>query len=307
MTVSDLVAKQLRFLHHIVTFVLLVLLSTTCLWRFFANTLTLSLRRDEYTHIALILPICAALLWVKWNSLKSALSWDWRAGVFLASAAIMIFLASSVFLPLTPDQRLATGMLSLVILWIAGFVLCFGMKAARALLFPLGFLFWMIPLPSVVVTSIVQVLQRGSAILTALFFQIAAVPISRDGVILTIPGLTIEVAKECSSIRSSLMLLVTTMVLAHVLLRSTWRKVIVVLIAIPLSLAKNAVRIFTIATLGTQVDPGFLTGHLHHDGGVVFFGLTLGVILLVIWRLRRTEATAWNMPKRQIEKAIPVG
>jgi exosortase/archaeosortase family protein len=66
---------------------------------------------------------------------------------------------------------------------------------------------------------------------------------------LSIPGLEIEVARECSSIRSSLMLFVTAMVLAHLFLRSWWRKALVAAAVIPLSVAKNGLRIFTIVEL----------------------------------------------------------
>jgi len=104
-----------------------------------------------------------------------------------------------------------------------------------------------------------------------------------------IPGLTLEVAPECSSIRSSMMLLVTTMVLAQLLLLSFWRKSIAVVVAIPLSVAKNGLRIFVIAMLTTRVDPSFLTGRLHRQGGVVFFGIALLGIFLVLWILRRNE------------------
>ena len=96
-------------------------------------------------------------------------------------------------------------------------------------------------------------------------------PVTRDGRRLSIAGLTVEVATECSSIRSSLMLLVTSMVLAHLLLRSASGKGIVILAAIPLSVAKNGLRIFVISMLGAYVDPGYLHGRLHHDGGIVFF------------------------------------
>jgi exosortase/archaeosortase family protein len=85
------------------------------------------------------------------------------------------------------------------------------------------------------------------------------------------------------------MLVVTSMVLAHLFLRSFWRKALVVLVAIPLSIAKNGVRIFTIAMLGTRVDPGFLHGNLHHHGGIVFFLLALFAVVLLLWFLSRTE------------------
>jgi exosortase/archaeosortase family protein len=106
---------------------------------------------------------------------------------------------------------------------------------------------------------------------------------------LSIPGLDIEVARECSSIRSSLMLVVTTMILAHLFLRSWWRKALLITAAIPLSVAKNGLRIATIAELGTRIDPGFLSGKLHHNGGILFFGLSVVAVGALLWVLRRTE------------------
>jgi exosortase/archaeosortase family protein len=88
------------------------------------------------------------------------------------------------------------------------------------------------------------------------------------------------------------MLIVTSMVLAHLFLRSFWRKAVVALAAIPLSIAKNGVRIFVISMLGTRVDPGFLHGNLHRHGGIVFFLLALFVVLLLLWLLSRGESDA---------------
>ena len=157
------------------------------------------------------------------------------------------------------------------------------------MVFPLGFLYWMVPIPSIALNRIVDCLQQGSALATRLLFAIAGVPVVQDGLSLTIPGLTVEVAQECSSIRSSLMLLVTAMVLAQILLRSPWAKSLVVALAVPLSVAKNGLRIFTIVMLGTRVDPGFLTGRLHHDGGIVFFSVALVALFMLLLTLRRAE------------------
>jgi exosortase len=135
----------------------------------------------------------------------------------------------------------------------------------------------------------VALLQQGSAWSAHGLFAACGVPVAQDGVLLTIPGLTLQVAQECSSIRSSSMLLVTSMVLAQLLLRSPWRKAVVVGLAVPLSIAKNGLRIFTIAMLGTRVDPGYLTGRLHHQGGIIFFAIILAAVFALIWVLRRGE------------------
>jgi exosortase/archaeosortase family protein len=85
------------------------------------------------------------------------------------------------------------------------------------------------------------------------------------------------------------MLLVTSMVLAHLLLRTPWRRVLLVLVAVPLSVAKNGLRIFTLAMLRTRVDRSYLTGRLHHEGGIVFFVLALLVTGILLVLLRKGE------------------
>ena len=95
-------------------------------------------------------------------------------------------------------------------------------------------------------------------VVSGILFTMAGIPVTQDGTVLAIPGLTLEVAKECSSIRSSSMLVVTTMVMAHLLLRSFWGKALVTLAAIPLSIAKNGLRIFILSVLGVYVDRGIL-------------------------------------------------
>ena len=119
---------------------------------------------------------------------------------------------------------------------------------------------------------------------------------------LLIPGLELDVTTECSSIRSSLILLVTTMVLAHLLLRTRWRKILIVLIALPLSIAKNGLRIFTIGILGSKVDPDYLTGHLHRQGGIIFLLIALAGIFVLLWILRRGESV---VPAPQLRPQTP--
>jgi exosortase len=267
-------------------FLLCLIFFRRSLW----DTITLAARDEEYTHILLILPATIALICLEWKSLKFRTSWGLSAGFYLAALGSLIGFASRFLHSLPPDEKLALSILALIILWIAGFVLCFGTRTAQSMLFPLCFAFWMIPIPDLALKVFVRFLQEGSSVAAWLMFSAAGIPVSREGFLLSIPSLNIEVARECSSIRSSLILLVTTMLLAQLLLQTPWRKALLVALAVPLSLAKNGFRIFTIATLGTKVDPEFLTGKLHHDGGVLFFALALGAVFFLLGVLRSREA-----------------
>ena len=280
-----------------IVFVFLWLLSTAIFWHPLAETLRLALGDSEFTHIVLILPLSAALVFWQWNSAKPNCSWSLWTGLFLGVTGVVVAFSARWLGRTAPDVRLSVEIVALMIFWIAAFVLCFGARAARSLLFPLGFLFWMVPLPSFLLVRIIHALQQGSAFAASLLFSAFNVPVSREGIMLSIPGLNLEVARECSSIRSSLMLLITTMVLAHVLLRTIWRKTVVVAVAVPLSVAKNGLRIFTLGMLATRVDPSFLTGRLHHEGGGVFFSIALVLVGLLVWVLHRGERPASGFSK----------
>jgi exosortase len=122
-----------------------------------------------------------------------------------------------------------------------------------------------------------------------MLFRAAGTPVTQDGIILSIPGMEIEVARACSSIRSSLILVITTMVLGHLLLRSWWRKALLIALTIPLSFVKNGLRIFVICELAMR-DPTYFEGWLHRQGGMVFLSIALVVVVGVLWTLRRAEA-----------------
>jgi exosortase len=268
-------------------FVLLCVISLVVGWHSLFSTLVLALRVGEYTHLLLIVPISVSLIFSDRDLLKLAPEPTVGLGSFLLIAAILIGAFSRTISQI--DVQLSVSMMAIVIWWIGSFVLCFGARTARLFLFPLCFLFWLVPIPAPLLERIIGIWQHGSAIAASLLFSALGIPNTQDGIMLSIPGLNLEVAQECSSLRSSLMLIVTSMVLAQLFLRSFWRKTVVVLAAIPLSIAKNGVRIVTISMLGTRVDPGFLHGNLHRHGGIVFFLLALGVVVLLLWLLNRSE------------------
>jgi exosortase len=296
-TVDNLRAQEsmTKLTKHRVGFVLLWAISLAAGWRPLVDTFALSWRDDEYTHILLILPVSAALIFLEWRRLRTMVALNVRVGAAFLAIAVLIACSALVWSSSIPsDVQLSIGMLALVLSWIGIFVLCFGSRASRLALFPLCFLLGLVPLPRLFLGTIISLLQNGSAWGARVLFEAFLVPVAQNGILLTIPGLTIRVAQECSSIRSSSMLLITTMVLAQLLLRSPWRKALLIVLAVPLSVAKNALRIFTISMLGTRVDAGYLTGRFHHQGGIVFFAIVLFAVFALLFILRRGEVWPQN-------------
>jgi exosortase len=295
-------------LSPVAVFSILVALSLAIWWSPLVSSLALAWRDDRYTHILLIIPVSVALVLLEWKPSLS-LSFDSSRAIGSALLAIAVSITSLArwkSASLSSDVDLSLNMLALILWWMAAFVFCFGLRASCRSIFPLGFLLWLIPLPESVMNPIIGLLQQGSALAAHVLFWVAGVPVEQSGMLVHIPGLTLEVAPECSSIRSSLMLVVTTMVLAQLLLGSPWRKALIVAVAIPLSVAKNGLRIFTIAMLGTRVDAGFLTGRFHRQGGIIFFLVALAIIFLLLWIARRGDAaTGRRGDEAETLKQIP--
>ncbi len=259
-------------------------------WRALAATFSLAWQREEYTHLLLVIPLSVALLLTERGSLKLQLPDRFRPGVlWLAAGLLLRGVGVWGLRSATPDVQLAISMSGWVVWWIGTAVLLVGAQTARLLMFPLGLLFFLVPLPQFAVDGIVKFLQHGSALAGRMLFLAAGVPVTQDGLVLSIPDLDLEIARECSSIRTSLLLVMTTMVTAHLFLRSTAAKVAATLAAIPLAVLKNGFRIFVLAMLGTRVDPEYLTGDLHHHGGILFFALFVGIATLVVWCLWKVE------------------
>ena len=167
-----------------------------------------------------------------------------------------------------------------------------GRRWIKRAAFPLAFLIFMIPLPAPVVAWLENCSKSASAEVASFFFTLSSTPNLRDGQIFQLPNITIEVAPECSGIRSSLVLFITSLLAAHLFLRSPWRQGLLVALVIPLGFLRNGFRIWTIGQLCVYVGPHMIDSMIHRKGGPVFFALSLLPLLFLIFWLRRGENLA---------------
>jgi exosortase len=250
-------------------------------------------QNDEYTHILLVLPVSLCLIYLEGRNISVTAQYAPRLGLVLLFASATIWFAGKIhLLSLGENGWLSVRVLALVVLWIGCIIGCYGLQVYRALLFPISFLLLLTPPPAALLDRAVVFLQQASTDATYAVFKLSGTPVMKDGFVLSLPMLQIEVAQQCSGIRSSEMLFITGLVLAHLFLRTFWSKMVFVVFIVPMAIAKNAVRIFTLAMLGMHVNPDFFEGRLHHEGGGVFFALALGVLLLLLWVLQKAEGGA---------------
>jgi exosortase len=156
--------------------------------------------------------------------------------------------------------------------------------------FPFSLLLFMIPLPDRVTITLETWSVLASADVSAVFFRAAGIPLLRDGNVFALPGIVIEVAQECSGIRSSWVLFITSLVASNMFLKSPWRRLILVAVIIPLGILRNAFRILVIGLLCVHVGPHMIDSPIHHQGGPLFFVLSLIPLFLLLRWLRSRES-----------------
>jgi exosortase C (VPDSG-CTERM-specific) len=209
----------------------------------------------------------------------------------LAALAVAWDLSESGW-PLSHNDFLALMALSFVCLSAVGGFLFLGRKWMAAAAFPVTFLIFMVPMPD----RAAEWLETGSKLASTevanLFFSIAGVPVLRDGTVFQLPGITFEVAQECSGIHSSWVLFITSLLASHLFLQSPWRRIVLVALVIPLGILRNGFRILVIGLLCVHEGPEMIHSFIHRRGGPVFFVLALIPLLFLLWWLRKGEIGA---------------
>jgi exosortase len=252
----------------------------------------LSVTDNSSSHVVLVPLISLALIYQRRQEIFSSVSFSVAAGSALIVASLALVLVVRVD-PWGAGFDTVRPLAAVVVsLWIAGFLMCFGRQAFHEARFPLLFLLLMVPIPPVVLDGVTEILKRGSTEAVAALFTLTNTPYHREGFVFSLPTVAIEVADACSGIRSSIALVLTALIAGHLTLERTSRKVLLVLAVFPVTILKNAIRIVSLSLLATHVNPSFLVGRLHHDGGVVFFLMALAMLAPVLGILRRSETTS---------------
>jgi exosortase len=280
-------------------FAVFVVISSVAFWEPVQQVIGFAVTHDYGSQILLVAPLSICLAYLKRNTISAVQIGPNRKRTIVAGSGLGLIglgvLLLSRYQVLSAD-KLSLEILSLVILWISAFVYCYGRESFIKARFPLLFLLLLVPIPEFVIDRAIFALQAGSSDVAYGLLWILNVPVLKEGFILRLPIVNLEVAKECSGIRSSIALLLTVLVASEFLLRSGWRKVLFVVSIIPILVIKNGVRIVTIYLLTAYVNPAFLHGWLHTSGGIVFYLLGLVALIPVAALLRRGEDKNLTLP-----------
>ena len=264
-------------------------------------------RSDTQSYLLLIPPITLYLIYTRkeeipfeiGGSRAAALSW----GTLAALGVVLYVLSVWKGFPFYQADALTPAIAGLACAVNSLAASCLGPATRSAIRFPLLFLFLATPLTHATLEGLETFLQYASAEVTEWLLLGAGLPHIRDGLIFKLPGITLRVAQECSGVRSTLVLFITSLVGGHLMLRSTVNRVWLVVATWGLGVLRNGFRILVISWLCIEQGPHMINSAIHTRGGPVFFVVSLLPLAGLLWLMVRMESRSRT---RKISAPAPV-
>jgi exosortase len=229
----------------------------------------------DFSHGFLIPFFALFLLWDKRRDLERtpiAPTWGgaWLVVLGLMELMLGVF-GADLFLQRTSFILLAAGLIWTLL--------------GKAMLGQLKFVFFVlllaIPLPTILYNKITFPLQIMASTLASQLLQLVGVPVLREGNIIQLPAMPLEVAEACSGIRSLMSLFTVAVIYGYFLERATWRRWVLALSAVPIAVTANVARIFGTGLCVQYWDPDKAMGFFHEFSGWLIFVVSLSCLYLV--------------------------
>ncbi len=248
---------------------------------------------ELHSYILLVPLVSAYLLYLRRDQLPKNYGSDVPLGIVLLAGGLGIF----VVIYRLNFAGQATGDNSYFVLLPLSFLCCLaaggffflGRDWMREAAFPLAYLIFLVPMPDAMADVLETASKYASAEVANFFFHFSGVPFLRAGLVFQLPNITIEVAQECSGIRSSWVLLMTSILAANLFLKTPWRRIALIAFIIPLGILRNGFRILVIGLLCVNAGPQMIHSIIHRRGGPLFFALSLIPLFLLLWWLRKGQ------------------
>lgn len=246
-------------------------------------------RLPDFSHGFLVPVFAGYLAWSRRATLLATPRTPDGRGVAVVALGLVLLLLGAF------GSELFLARVSFLIVTAGGVLSFAGMRLLKELRFILLVLLLGIPLPAICFNQLTFPLQMLASRLGGALLALCGVPVLRQGNILQLPSMTLEVAEACSGIRSLMSLFTLAVFYGFFFESSRWRRVGLVLATLPIAIAANAVRIL-VTGLGVQYgNPARAMGFFHEFSGWVLFVVSLGCLLIAhraarVFPLRRGAA-----------------
>jgi len=248
------------------------------------------LQDDNYSHGPFIPLISLYLIWLRWNQLHRVVRHGAWWGLPVTAVGLVVYVAGEF------AAMHAVIQLSLWVV-IMGLLTCvIGLSGIRLLAFPLLYLLAAIPMPEFLQGELSNRLQLWSSALGIGCLQLIGVMAYREGNVIDLGPIQLQVVEACSGLRYLFPLTALTLLVAYLYRESLWKRVLLVLSSIPISILLNGFRIGTIGLLVETYGKSAADGFSHFFEGWIFFVASLGLLCAEMWLLARVGSTSSSPP-----------
>jgi len=236
---------------------------------------------ENYNYCYLIPVIAGYLLWEKRRELLAAPTVPSWFGLVPLGIGVIIFwlgeLGGEYYTLYISSWFVMVGMV-----WIYA-----GWNKLKLAAFPLCYLLVMFPFPNIINTNLTFRLKLLSSELGVAMIRIYGMSAYREGNVIDVGFTKLQVVDACSGLRYFLPLIVLAILLAYYFRDALWKRIALVLFAIPLSIFTNSLRIASVGILYQFWGPVVAEGFFHDFSGWFIFMASLAMLLAVMWLLKR--------------------
>lgn len=237
--------------------------------------------KDDYSHCILVPFIVAYLLWEKQLQFKKYISKPSLNGIYFFIVGLLLYWLG----------ELAGEFFSIYMsFWIIICSLCLlnmGWIKTKVIFFPLLFSLTMFPFPNFINNRITLQLKLLSTKIGVLMMQLYGMSAFREGNVIDLGFTKLQIVDACSGLRYLFPMIVLSILLAYYYRAKWWKRFVVVMSSIPLTILSNSLRIALTGILSEKIGSAAVEGFFHDFEGLIIFLLTLVVLLSEIWILKR--------------------
>jgi exosortase len=274
--------------HTVLSIALLLAALTYTYWHVWEKLVHDWRTNDNYSHGFLVVPLALYLAWERRARLTAPVKSS-LAGLAVILLGVVLFIAGVLGAELFLTRVSMLVVVAGCVLYVAGW------HHLRALAFPLTFLLLMIPIPALVFNEIAFPLQLMASKLGEFTLRAVGIPVLREGNMITLASVTLEVAEACSGIRSLVSLLTLSIIYSYFCERRWLVRCLLVALTPPIAILANGLRVAAIGIAAHLQGPQAADGSIHTASGWLVFMLAFGA-LIVLHRATAIARDRWPIP-----------
>ncbi len=228
----------------------------------------------NFSHGFIVPLFSAFIVWTKRKELAALPLKPSPWGLAIIVGSLLLVVVGSL------GAEIFVARVSLIVLLAGVTLFLSGWQYFRALLFPWLFLFLMVPIPAIIFSQMTLPLQTLAAKLAAAALQLAGIPVFREGNIIALPAMPLEVAEACSGIRSLLSLGTLAIIYGYFTEERVFLRVLLAIAAIPIAVLANGFRIFGTGIMVQYWSPERALGFFHEFSGWLVFLVSMCLLFM---------------------------